>query len=461
MYLGEHLSWWTLVVSGIATFLFVSWRTNPARALGITVAIAYCLPSWIILPIFDASSDTIYGSGIDVKFTVAVSCLVLYCFMPGRTFPTTLVASDYAMLGLISVHVFVDIYKDGFQWMHFGRAYAEWYLPYICGRVALQFVDDIQPLARTMAILAILLGTAAIIEATTFVNPFEQIWGPRPIEGFDPQSARWGFKRAYGPCMHPIYCGGLMLILLGPVAFLSIAAAMRRFHPAWLFAPLPVVLGIAATGSRGPILGIAAFCLFFFFVRVKRSRIPLAVSALAGIIALVVFQSSVLRLLEKWSGEDRESVRLVKIDDASQQYTGTRNRLLLIDAYKIALRRSGLLGFGTQAVTGFPVNVPIGQHEAATMKRIRYIDNLYVLLTLRFGYLGSGLFLTAILCALVRCNLAHDRAYHRSYSIFLAGTFSSLATISLLLLTVWMPYELSFPMIMSMGATSALQLSTR
>ncbi len=309
-----------------------------------------------------------------------------------------------------------------------------------------------------MAVLAILLGSVSIIEATTRVNLLELVWGERPEEGASTAASRWGLKRAYGNCMHPIYFGGLLIMLLGPTGFMSQLALARRANALWIFAPIPVLLGIFCTGSRGPILCIGILIIATTFVLRPKLRKPIFALIGLGLICAILLRDPIIKSLEHWSGEDRSRTTYVVIDDETKQYTGTRNRLLLIEAYSIALRRSGIFGFGTQATSGFPVNVPFGPREVATMNRIRFIDNEYILLALRFGILGCSLFICIAASSLTQLYRTYESQPHTRRALYSASLFGSLWGVLSLILTVWMPHEIGFPLIWIAGSSSGLYL---
>ena len=128
-------------------------------------------------------------------------------------------------------------------------------------------------------------------------------------------------------------------------------------------------MGIVATGSRAPILGAGLAIPALVFFRFRRARVPLILLSLLGTAVAYSRQEEIIERLERWSGEDRiyrADTRVVVDGDESKQFSSTRYRFLLLDVYRIALRRAGLLGFGTDAVTGFPVRVPVGPQEVET-----------------------------------------------------------------------------------------------
>jgi len=451
--------WWLLVSGLIIVFVVLSWRAGVPRALGVVGLIAMAAPAWCMLPLLRVPAGSIVGSGVDVKVAVGTAALLLYSFLPGRTFPVRLVPCDLIAIALILVHLTSDTLNSGFSWVTLGRAYAEWYLPYMLGRLAFQRIADLNVLALTFATLAMLLGVLAIVEGVSGVNWLESAFGWRPLEGFPRDASRWGFKRAYGPAMHPIYFGGQLLFFMAGCIYLAWSAAGLRQPIAWLFSPLLPALGIVFTGSRGPVLGLLLALLCQVFFRWPQLRVGLLVCGALLLGLGVAYQEPMLELLESWSGESGQ--RQVVIEEETHSYSGTRNRLLVFDVYGIALKRSGWLGFGTQAVSGFPVNVPLGPREADTLKKVRFIDNSYMLLTLRFGWLGLLLLLAICAASIGQLWLVSRKSCSTRCRLWAVALCSSSLSLLALIWTVWMPHEIGFPLVWSWGASSGLLLLHR
>ncbi len=448
--------WWIIVVGLIGLFVVFAFRRSPQFAIGLVVPIAYVAPAWLILPLFSGPADSIYGSGIDIKVAVGSACLVLYCFLPGRTFPVRIVPCDVAVVFLIFIHIVSDTLNDGLAWMVLGRAYAEWYLPYIAGRLAIQSREDAERIWKHLAMISVLLGALAILEAVADINVFESCFGERPLEGTPRNAARWNMQRAYGPCMHPIYLGVLELFLLAWTGLATLRALRRRAAWPWAFSMVPSVLGIVATGSRGPIFGavISGVVLFFFLVR--RARVIMACSLGVMLLVGIVNRETIVRQLEKWSGESELRHSNIEVADETLAHSGTRNRINIVEVYKIALKRSGLIGFGTLAVSGFPINVPVGPREAETIKRTRFVDNEFILMTLRFGYLGLAAFAIAGLLAAAQVLRIADKSTDQLPTQLSSCVGATLAGSLLALLTVWMPPDIGFPLLWTFGLSSGL-----
>jgi hypothetical protein len=177
-----------------------------------------------------------------------------------------------------------------------------------------------------------------------------------------------------------------------------------------------------------------------------------------SLVAGVIGWKSILDGLHRWSGELQSKRRpppMIVIDDQQHVYSGTLTRVYLFDVYGLAMRRAGWLGFGTERTTGFPVNVPVGQQHTETLKRLPWIDNAYILLILRFGYLGVTIFVCLGSAAVASYIAMVNRPLARGI-VFCASMAGGLLATMLLLMTVWMPHDFGFWYLWTVGAASGL-----
>jgi hypothetical protein len=451
--------WWTVVLSLIILYILVSLKRGPQFALALVIPLSWLFPAWLILPLLH-TQNTIVGSGLDVKVAVGSTCLVLYCFMPGRNFPLKFVWSDYAAMGLFVTHLISDTKNDGWSWLIPLRAYAEWYLPYVAGRLAFQSKSTIASLWPYIAVAGILLSITAFIEAVSNINLFEQVFGIRPLEGTAYEYRRWGMRRAYGPTMNPIYNGMVQVFFLGWIAYAGVLAVRRQCSPWWTLAIFPVLLGIVGTGSRGPILAFALVFVGLIYFLIPKTRLMWAALAVGSIVASVVFAERLIQTLESWSGEDRRRLEVV-IDGETKMLSNVRARVLLFEVNKIAFKRSGLLGFGTSATSGFPLNIPVGPVDAKTLRRVWTVENTYALLMLRFGYLGAGFFVALGCLTLWQYHKLVDLYDYDIVQHFCAAMGATAFAVMIAQATVWMPHEIGFPLLWTFGVSAGLTFADR
>ncbi len=452
--------WAICVASLVILFVVIARRYSPQLALGIVNAIAFAFPAWIMLRLFNAPADTVVGTGVDVKVAVGTATLLLYCFMPGRNFPFRLVACDYAMLVLAITHIVSDSYNYGFRWTDVFRAYAEWYVPYVAGRVASQKFEDAQIIVRTLAVIAVVLSAVAVCEAFTRINLMELWAGLRPVEGAYRAMERWGLKRSYGPYMHALYFGVIQCLLFGSTLYVAILALRKEAHAIWIFCPLASLAGIYCTGSRGPLLGAVILAAVVASILFPRVRIPAAIVGVCLAFAAVAKRDAVLSTLERWSGEASGRLRqTVEVGGQKQRYSGTRGRLLVYRVYGKAIAQAGLLGYGTDRVTGFPIRIPLSGEAAELIRSMETVENTYVLVALRFGWIGLFALVSAIAISLFqwqRLRLGEREESRRLLTVCLgSATFAT----AVVLLSVWMPHEIGFPLVWTLGSSSGLFLA--
>jgi hypothetical protein len=211
-------------------------------------------------------------------------------------------------------------------------------------------------------------------------------------------------------------------------------------------------------------LGMAIVIPALLYFRYPQFRWALLSLAMVGSLILVAQREIVIQTLEHWSGEDEHYRAYGQLDvgeGQSKQYSTTRYRVLLLDVYKIAFKRAGLLGFGTEAVTGFPIQVPVGPQEVETLRKMKMIDNTYLLITLRFGYLGLFFFSLAACLSVYQLMALSLPLRTENIGLLVASLGSCLLAIMPVLFTVWMPQDYGFVLLWSWGASSGMYLAHR
>lgn len=439
----------TMWLASLAVLAAVSawrlWAQGPRHALGCIAVLSLLVPKWVM--------QEIGGFPIDVRVAAAVLGLVAYCLHRRATIRTPLVWIDFLLLALVAAHLISDWHNDGFGWSVPLRAYGEWVLPYLAGRLALQSLEDVRRLMPFATVVAVVLGACATVEMLSGTNLPELLYGPRPWEEGAPRDlSRWGLKRAYGPTMNPIYFGALQLLLFPWAMY---AAARRAGTSWWRVSPWICAAGIFATVSRAPQGALVALLFVMTMLLAPRWRWALSAVAATIVIAAATQRELVLDALHLWGGDKRPHERTIVLDGEEVPYTNALHRAYLFRVYGTAMRRAGPFGFGTEAVTGFPINVPVGPQEVKTLDRLWCIDNAYILLWLRFGYVGVACFILLSAVAVATYALMALSPFAQG-SVFYAGMAGALAGTLLLLLTVWMPHDFGFWYLWSLGAAAGL-----
>ncbi len=442
--------WLAVVLSFLTAYVVLAIWVRPSVAIAVVVPLSWLIPAWLSI---DLGIEK-----LDVKTAVTIASLLLYSLLPRATFPWRLVPSDYAVLGLVVVHLLSDFWNSGMQARSIAFAYVEWIVPYLAGRLAFHNRENIRWIWPTVALVAVLLAVAAIFEAWAGFNPYEIVFGERPLEGTARNAMRWGFHRAYSTCLHPLYLGVLLCWLSGFLLYPAWRGLTGRSHIVWLLMPALGIIAPLATGSRGPFLGTFMVMIASIFCGWEKLRYGIAIVTVTLAVGFAIVQEPLFDALDRWSGETKQGRLLKKIElnDQVEKFSSARARLTLFKIFWTPLTRAGFLGYGTEALSTFPPNVPTGSDEVEAMRDIWSVDNTYILVTLRFGYLGLLSFVLLATTSLIQLVLVADADKKSSLNRFVAPLFGSLVATLALIFTVWMPAEIGFPLLWSFGASSGL-----
>jgi hypothetical protein len=454
------MAWLITFLALCSAWLAIAWRFGPQHAVGAVVLVACAVPTWC--------QQDLFGLPLDVRVASTIFALVAYCFHPRATFPWRLGWIDACMLLLLAVHALSDAKNSGWQWTTPLRIYGEWCVPYLAGRLALHNLDTLPLLAPIGTTVALLLAAGSIVESTTTLHPWEWFYGERFYDGISRNAHRWGLLRAWGCCGHPIYFGVLQLLFL-PWLLRAWYAARGSSAAMWAWLlPMVGILGIVGSGSRGPVLAAVGLLAMSAAALMPRTRPYFAVAIALLLGASIAYREQVLDALRHSIGEAQRVAEGPRIeadspDGAEAEWSrserprmtsGTQNRLDILRVYARAVARAGWLGFGTESVTGFPISVPLGPDDVSALKENKYVDNEYLLLTLRFGWIGGTLFAIALVLSIAswlhRSRVASWN--DRPWCVFVG---SAIAATAACLMTVWMPHDIGFPLLFWMGAGSA------
>lgn len=207
------------------------------------------------------------------------------------------------------------------------------------------------------------------------------------------------------------------------------------------------------TGSRTPVLTIAGAAVLVLALRVRILRWPLGILLGLALTVFSVFPNEVTTKISIWTG-GHERPHLIEIDGDRIITSSSRYRLHVFSLYADSMVKAGPFGYGTEATTGFPLRIPNLEGEFKSANLFKMVDNGYILLTLRFGWVGGVclviLFLTAIATGM---SLYFDRP-DELFPGAVASVLVVVAGFSLLL--VFMSYDFGFPLLWTMGILSGL-----
>lgn len=441
--------WGTTVFVLCLVWCVVARFRGPQRAIGCQVLLSCLVPTWAQLDL----SDSLW---LDCRVASAVFGLVAYCFHRQATFPWKLGWLDASMLCLLAIHVVSDWQVSGWSWAIPFRAYGEWCIAYLAGRLALQTQEDFRYLAPLAVTVAVIMALASILEGASGVHPWEWLYGERKFDGITRDMTRWfGLTRAWGCCAHPIYFGFLQLMFLPWLLRAWHRREIKDVRKALLAAMLPFIgaAGVFCTGSRAALAAYVLVMLLGVVAYLPWARIPAAILTVVFISVAIYNRDQVIDTVTRL-GERINVHKTITIDGSKKPMTFTATRWYLVQAYWPAMVRASWLGYGTDAISGFPVKVPLGDIDPETIKEVPYIDNQYVLMVLRFGWAGATTFTIALLLAAAAwfqrsTTMQFSQA---AVSFYVGGTILAVAAG---LLTVWMPHDIGFPLLWWMGGGSS------
>lgn len=434
-------------------WLYLLIRKGPVAALGATLVLSFAFPVWVKIDIG--------GVPFNIRTAIAIINLTGFLLNPRKfhpqgkiLIPVTLL--DFCVAMICFNHVVADSFASGFTLLLPCRAYGEWILPYVAGRYAVSRRDDLKWIAAWVVGVLLFLGLMSCFESLTKVNPFEYILGNRPTELAGRNAARLGFKRAFGPTMHPIFFGMMISVLMPWLICLWQSSESRRLRGLTVLAGVVALAGTVFTGSRTPVLTVLIAAALTLALRFKALRWPLGLSLAIAIGGFVAFPNEVTDAVSRWTGGG-DRPRLIEIDGQAVVTSSSRSRLHILGIYSDALVNAGPFGYGTEATTGFPLRIPGVDGTFKSANLFEMVDNGYILLTLRFGWIGGIclliLFLTAIRTGL---SLYWDRP-DQLFPGAVACLLVIVAGFSLLL--VFMNYDFGLPLLWTIGVLSGLASS--
>ena len=414
-------------------------RHSDNWALGILVVLSLLTPVWIKVTFIDQE--------IGCRTVVAILGVTGYTIYRRGRLLTPLTLLDVFIAIVWAVHVAADVHADGW---HIGipfRAYGEWVLPYVAGRLAIQNRNDLKAIVPWVVAVLVILSLCSLVESLSSINVFEAIVGNRPVDGASRNAARFGVKRAFGNAMHPIFWGN-HLFLLAPWCFALIgkAACKRQKRIGWL-AILVALFGVCSTVSRGPVMAFVMMLGTMTVMRFKGLRWPAGIISIAVAIAFGAFPAESFEFLQNVVSVSKYRT-LVEINGEAVEYSNTNNRFLIFEAYGDALRHAGLTGYGTKLTTGFPPNIPYLQASRHSVERLKFVDNAYVLLTLRFGFLGLGAFVFLMLSGIYTAGSLMKLNPDEPFYLAVCGCLTGFAVV---MMTVWMCYDFGFIYLWMLG----------
>ncbi|MCA9073546.1 MAG: O-antigen ligase family protein [Planctomycetaceae bacterium] len=438
-------AWWGALVLIVSIWAIVLRRSGPYVAFGVAIVLSFLAPGWIEMEFL--------GLPFDVRLSVAIVALTGYGLHPDSRIWTPLTLPDLVIAAMMTLHIVSDLVVEGFSWSILLRAYGEWTLPFYAGRYAVRNQQELRKIAPWVMVVLGLLSVEAIIEVLTGINLWEVLFARKAGDFVPDLGRRWGFMRASGTAINPIFYAMILLLLLPwvSVTYSNPQSRGRRWKAA--IVTILSVLGMCATISRGPIAGLIIAIASYGVIRWRPLRWIVATLLTVTVICSVIWPKEVLDLTRMGVQDQHRNQEVVELDGEELEYSGSLTRILLFRAYSRALRNAGFLGYGTEAVRDFPPNIPHLPRKSEAIYLMRHVDNAYVLIGLRFGWLGIATFcllpLTTFWTAIVLAQTSDLRGVCTWYAAVMAGAAA-------VLLTVYFAHDFGFVFLWSCGIVSGL-----
>ncbi len=440
--LDAQTGWLVGIVTSLVIGAVFAWWKGAEVGLGVAVIVSLLFPDWI--------RQDVLGITFNIRTSVAILAMGSYAVRFPWRIRSPLTPLDFAVAGRVIVRAWSDYYHG--EGLIAGlKAYGEWALPYVCGRYALKGNRDPEILGWFVCGVVVLLSIGGIVEVLSSVNPWELVFGNRDGQAYR-MATRFGFKRAFVNTEHPIFFGMQLIVLLPWQSYLWCAnrsVVLKALVSATIVAGF---FGCISSVSRTPVLAFVSVLLLSVSVKYTWAR---WVACAGGNVLLIALMQNPVELVKQAAEVTGDKVREISLEGDEIPMSSVLVRVWMLKAYWPALRDAGLLGYGSFATRTFPVDVPNLPKDKKARYTFRWVDNAYILMTLRFGLAGlvalSVFFLIAIWQGL---RLREDR-----YWDVMAISISSMyLTTSLLLLTVWLSYDFGYELLWMSGVLSGIRI---
>jgi uncharacterized membrane protein len=259
-------------------------------------------------------------------------------------------------------------------------------LPYMAGKLLIEQEDGERHAMRRKlvgcmsALLAIVAGLS-VYDFLTGTSGWQKVanhFFSSPAESWPPQT-RWGFGRIEGPYGHAILAG--MIFLMGLIYCLWLRDADRSWGARRLLSGMPItvrgltvtaiVAGLLMTQSRGPWVGVALALVFALLTRY------LPVGRAAAVFLTFVAASAIVGI----HFANQYTDKAMREATTEEQRNAIYRRELLTNYLPVAMERKAF-GWG---ITTFPA-----------VSRQTSIDNEFLMLAVKEGFVGLGVFLAIV-----------------------------------------------------------------
>jgi len=449
--LGLNFSSFSFVLLGAFVGALYCFRGKPGTAIGAGMALALLSATWI--------APSVGGILVDCRVVLAAVLLVAFCFHPLGRFRFCWHWLDVTVVLLMLFGCISDLRFSGSAVAVPIRLYGELLLPYFAGRFMSMRGNSIPNVSLWFCSAGLVVSAGTIIESVYGYNIWEWLFMPTDDLVIRNRSPRYDvLYRAAGPTRHPIFLGVIFTLIL-PWAFPFIFRQGRyktTFFGVVVF--MFLFIGIVFTVSRGPLFGLIIAVVSSICIRWPRC---IKYIALVGVFAagnIVLYWPQFIELIESTESTSQRS-SVITLGEDNITYSGTRNRILVWDIYLPLVGKGGAIGFGTEAVSTFPPNIPGLPASAKARDILGIVDNSYLLTGLRFGWIGLSLFLLLIFGSIVtaiRLRRSAGMILYPDGPAFLTALASCLIGVSFVMLTVFSSFDFMFWVYFHCGVVAGL-----
>lgn len=372
-----------LAVGGLAALALVVLvlRMMPRAAFVVWACVLFFVPLWV---------------GVNIGFYWAAITLLTALLIVVNWSIVPLRAADAWVA--VFIIVTVGLYAFGsVDLASLVAALLEWVIPYIWGRVVLARVGTAW-VTSTIAIVAVVAATLAVVEFFTSFNPFVLIPGSGVIyDTWSPLQERGGVLRAEGAFGHSIALGAALAM---SSAF--VVATRWRLVPK-ISGVVIIAVATVLTFSRVGLLTLVLTLILSTFLIVGVSTRFRATVAVAGVIGTAI----VIPIIDTVFGAAGEEA------GGSADYR--TDLLVLLEQVQVF----GNPGDWHSLVSG---DYYLGYFA-------RSVDNALVLTLLRYGYVPTFLIMAAVVCA---AWMALRRSTRSPAALAVVGQLPSLVVVALI-----------------------------
>ena len=432
-----------LIVVGLCGTV-VGLRSHVFRGIGLATVAAMLIPTW--------DKVSLLGAEFDCRVLVAIGAAAVATVFRPRWLFDRLVWADFVV-------AFLWIWQAFSEWNATGDvveptllSYGFWVLPYVVGRCSARTLADLNWLAWAVTAVCIVIGITTLVEFSAGIDLFQLIFGEKPSLKYHPDKLhRWGFVRSEGPFTHPIFLGTIAMLMLPWLVWQIIASSGKRRIMA-AFGSAATVSAAITSISRGPMLGVLLSLVIAAVIRFRKLMWATVAVSFVVVLLLLAKPDYVDDLTLWFSRSSGERERMVAFDGDLQVYTSSMSRVLVIRHYWDSVRHAGMLGYGMTATDTFPPNVPYVPFEEVSRKQYPIIDNSYLLLALRGGWILCLAFLLLHAAAIYQFHTTIKR--HPELVSFGRLMIGAICAHAFVVFTVYPDYDFMFVFLWTVGVSS-------